>query len=1037
MAMTPSESSPTDMLDRQYSRIAAMVSIALSLITAAAAITVMIASRELPGGLAVYLAGWIGLAAIVLAAGVQLLRGQAWAQRFSLVYYLVVAGFAMIAAAYVLLQSTPAWWVELVKIAAVPEHFAAAVLAPGLVVGCGMALLLVMASAARSRLRYASVVTVTVAAAVTVAVVVNLTAQKDHARINIESSGRGISERTQRILSNLESPVRLTCAYTSADERQKKLAREYGPRTLELLQDMADCSDKVEVVDASSDRQKAEIVNRLGGKLGQEYDKHITFLQAFKERGKDIAEMLRRHRDQWKAATNAEYLNLWSLPAGVNDGLNQGAQTLSEAAEEVGAKLRGSGLANYADLAGTAKQALSRSDEALQDIAAIIRQLAGIGPLAAKNRTGALAKTQEALDAATRMVRVIGTPEKSAPGDPAGVLGRYITAAREASAKCRATADALDSIAGGENARFVVSAGAWRHRVQFAYDQPRLVQVGLGDVYRLRAALIDRTVQESQGLLKAAKKEYQAETIVRMRPMVVWLARSLQQTHEDAEKATAALTKVDAASKVILDRAARDQLFAEVRKPIRALLDEAEKLPEIETTSLPADLGKDNIVIVETQGKTEVVAFDDAWPIKSQDPQARMGAGDVARTFNADGAVGSKILSMTAKPFAVVWITYYQLPRQMQRGSMPADIEPSQLTTLTRQLEQANFIVRQWNIKDPRPDREKDDPETQVLIVLPPPPDMPGPQRGPSMGFNPTHIRRVREVIDSGVPAVFLTLFQPPRRTSMFSPLMPSVYGWAPYLEQDWGLEALTDHLVIPAVPDKNDPGRFRISGERFNYLPLTAFADHPIGRPLRGQRMLWRFLCPVRRRAQVANVTVEPLLTVPASWRDTWATHRIREVFAQFEEGSQIWPDYAKGDLKAPFHVAVAATRAATPGPTSKPGSAPASAPAEPLGPKPTRMVVLGVGQALTDDYLRQPVPVADAKGALTLTEPPQGNVDLVVNSLYWLIGTENYIAAGPAATQLVVITDTARRFLAIVLVGVLPAMAIMAGVAIMAMRR
>ncbi|KKL81060.1 hypothetical protein LCGC14_1998530, partial [marine sediment metagenome] len=84
-----------------------------------------------------------------------------------------------------------------------------------------------------------------------------------------------------------------------------------------------------------------------------------------------------------------------------------------------------SGLANYADLARTAKQALSTSDDALQGIAAIIRQLAAIGPLAAKNQTGALKKTQEAVDAATKMVRVIGTPEKAPPGNPAGILGRY------------------------------------------------------------------------------------------------------------------------------------------------------------------------------------------------------------------------------------------------------------------------------------------------------------------------------------------------------------------------------------------------------------------------------------------------------------------------------------------------------------------------------------------------------------------------------------------------------------------------------------
>ena len=33
-----------------------------------------------------------------------------------------------------------------------------------------------------------------------------------------------------------------------------------------------------------------------------------------------------------------------------------------------------------------------------------------------------------------------------------------------------------------------------------------------------------------------------------------------------------------------------------------------------------------------------------------------------------------------------------------------------------------------------------------------------------------------------------------------------------------------------------------------------------------------------------------------------------------------------------------------------------------------------------------------------MTLTDPPRANADLVVNSVYWLIGKDIYIALGPA---------------------------------------
>ncbi|MBL7133732.1 MAG: hypothetical protein ISS78_06510, partial [Phycisphaerae bacterium] len=260
------------------------------------------------------------------------------------------------------------------------------------------------------------------------------------------------------------------------------------------------------------------------------------------------------------------------------------------------------------------------------------------------------------------------------------------------------------------------------------------------------------------------------------------------------------------------------------------------------------------------------------------------------------------------------------------------------------------------------------------------------------------------------------------------------------YLREDWGIEALTDHLVVPAVADDNDPGKFKISGHRLSYLPLNNFSNNAIGKPLRRQRVLWASLCPIRTDPGLPEgVTVQPLLSIPGDWRDTWATRRFRELVEQFRSGagSKVYPNYAKGDLAAPFDVAVAATRASSTPAQTQPTTTQAATAPDQQRVKSARIVVLGMGQSLTDGYLTQPVPVQDAKGTVTLVDPPRANADVVINSVYWLTGRENYIAAGPAGAQLVLIGKVARTVLATIFVVVLPALVLAAGAMVMVMRR
>ena len=1041
MAMRPSQTAPTEMLDRKYSNTAAVTSIALSLLAAGMLVARMIFGERMPALATAYLTTWVVLLGIVIAAGVSLLRGQIWAQRFSLIYYVVVAGGALVASAAALMPGGATWWQESVH--------AAVVLVVALAGAGGAAVLLVLASAPASRLRYASVVAVTIAAAVTLVVVVNLVghmvARSRFLPLSLETSGLyGLSQRTRRIVGALSTPVRLTCAYTSADEEGKKISSKYGPRTLEILEDMAGLSDKIEVVNANTDAAKARVIARLRGQLGGKADKHIKFLEQFAADSDLTAKSLAEQAEQWRPiSTKTAYLDLWGMSVEIARVLDRLGANTEKARNKVKAELGGSGLVDYAKLADDAEKSVKDTQKALKQVAQLLAQIAEIPIKVTENRQDALKKTAKCVDSVSAMARAIGTPEKPRPSNPSSVLGRFITAARETAHRARIAAKALADIGGPKNANLVGTSRVWQTRLP---GGPGIaLRASFHDLYGLLAQRIDQMVLDSEGLIKAAKADYQADIIVKMRPQVVALATSFNNTHEKVSAATTSLVTVDEQTRKIFNQADNKSLFKDLLARCGNLLAQADKLPELKSSSLTTDITGDNIVIVEAGGKTKVVEFDTVWPLRSGPMgPARPADTEQRRIFDGNTAINSKILSLTStKPFATVLLAYYRpaMPPRMRQMIPPAEIEPAQLNTLKKRLEEANFVVKDWNLGQDMPEPEPDEPATQVLIVLPPPPAMAGPMARAGMGqFGPEHVNKIREAVDSGIHAIFLALFIQPRRMSMFGPVMQPPYGLNGYLREDWGIEALTDHLVVPAVADDNDPGKFKISGHRLSYLPLNNFGNNAIGKPLRRQRVLWASLCPIRTDPRLPEgVTVQPLLSIPGDWRDTWATRRFRELVEQFRSGagSKVYPNYAKGDLAAPFDVAVAATRASSTPAQTQPTTTQAATAPDQQRVKSARIVVLGMGQSLTDGYLTQPVPVQDAKGTVTLVDPPRANADVVINSVYWLTGRENYIAAGPAGAQLVLIGKVARTVLATIFVVVLPALVLAAGAMVMVMRR
>ena len=935
-----------------------------------------------------YMGGWIIVMCLVAAISVQLARGRAGAQRFLLVFWLLVAMVSLLSMLAGALWGLDWWTAPLaLHVLAVPM-LAISLIAVALLVAC---------STARSRLRYASYVTVSLAAAAGIVIVFNMIAQTEYYRRDIQTLGRyGLSQRTRRILQSIQAPVRLTCVYTSSDEKMR--ASDYRPAVLELLEEMQQANPRIEVANAATDSAKAKVVSRLRGQLGAQVEQHTKFLREFNQRTDPLRKAIATEGEMWKALGEDSYVGMWGLQGELVALLGKTSQELERSRSRVARELAASALPDFAGIIEEVIQAFTGDRDTLQARAAELEKIAKIPAAAQANKAAVLAAMDKCVQSVQAMTE--NSRATTQPADASDMLVKSIVSARKAIQDTLAAAKAMENIAGTANAELVrqsrrfqltVPSGTLEVRTDLATFLEKYVAKSLEDIAR-----------ELEGIKRVAKPEYYAQGIRQMNGTAREIRDVVTQVRQAATAAVEALCTIDDASKKILQRAGEKEAFKEILGVIRPLVEDAQKLPALENNTLTKDIVSDNIIIVETGGKAGVVKFDEVWPLKSSGASASEGGGTKEqRVFNGDSAVASKVLVMTSEPFATLVLTYFLPVADAAAVLPPSEIVLEEVSALRKRLEESNFEVRLWNLSEALPVEGGTRPA--VLLVLPPPPTVPLSTHAPATWktFSAEHIAKVRQAIDSGIPAIFLAQFQPPRQVIPQAPPIQPPYGFGEYLAREWGLDVRNDYLVVPAVRDEVVPDRFKIDNQRFAYMPLSNFSDHDIARPLQAQRLLWTWLSPITRTGPVPGVTVWPLLTVPANWESTWATTRLKELISQFQtgEGSYIWPDYAAGDMRVPFDVAVAAVRGGQPT-TRKTATSSATTTSAPAG-KPARIVVMTTAASLVDGYLNQRVSQTDAKGTLTLTDPPWANADLVINSVYWLIGREQYIAAGPVQVK------------------------------------
>jgi len=773
--------------------------------------------------------------------------------------------------------------------------------------------------------------------------------------------------------------------------------------------------------------------------LGVQAGAHRKFVEKFKADAEALQADLEKQAQAWQAYPGDSYLNQWGLAVEISSAIGKSVEKLKQTRKKVDAALGGGGLPDYADLVEQIKKAEESAQSVLDQYTVLVQSVAKIAKAASDpNTQGPVTRqVKKFTDAVATASAAIGSGGAD-PNDPSAVLGKYAQAGNAAADAADELAKALNNIAGEAQAKLV------QQKTHFTVP---MGPVSIPLVYYFReglAASIRQSAEHAASVLKNTKADYQKQFIAQTRKDAAKLVVSANGARQLAENAIKQLGNVEALSRQAFAAAEAGKLFAGPLKEIKAVLAAAEKLPTLKESSISSDITGENIIIVEAgekdARKVKVISFDEVWPLKVRSMgMPTQNQGPQKRQFNGDAALGSRILEVTNEPFALVLLAYWgpgpDTPPQMARMMPRSVLPPETLTSLRKRLEAANFAVQQWNLNEDMPDPNDHKGRQKVLIVLPPAP--PAPQNPyqrqptPMPRFGPENSRKVTDAIASGIPAVFLATFSPQRQVSPFMPPASTPYAWGKYLRDQWGLDVKTDNLVIPAVTDARTPGRYKVDAERFNFLPLSSFTDQPIGKPLQGQRVMWANLCPIVGKLDAhgkpaeppAGVTIQPVLGFGSGEKSTWATRRIQELLTQFQtsEGSNISPDYSAGDLPVPFDLAVAATKAQD----------------KQKGVKPARIVVMTVGASLTDGYMDREVPVRDAKGTLSLADPPRANADLPINSVYWLIGRQGLIASGPMQATMREIPPTLKTVLMVAYCVVLPLIVLAVGGLVMYRRK
>lgn len=371
-----------------------------------------------------------------------------------------------------------------------------------------------------------------------------------------------------------------------------------------------------------------------------------------------------------------------------------------------------------------------------------------------------------------------------------------------------------------------------------------------------------------------------------------------------------------------------------------------------------------NAILVETDADARVVDFSSVWPPIDQ----QAGGSRVPfekRAFKGEEKLTAAILRVTHKEqTAVVFVRYGGQPLFM--GGMMPGMPQGGYSAMKLQLEDANFIVEEWDLKakdtipdiDPKPTRT-------IFVVLKPESQQRNPmmpQQPPEPPFGESHKKALLTAMGDKGRALFIAGWTP----GPFGP-MPSSYEYNDYLKSTWGINVDTSALLIETT--NIAPGKYAVGRRDFYDMDRLETGDHDIVRGSIARQAGLPWCSPLELTSPPPEgVQVSKLITLPK--RDgIWGIKNIQAYQDQMQQHEYLTK--VEGDLEGAFDLAAAAVK----------GDA--------------KIVVVSSREFARDDVAFAKEIGMSAQGLTIRTKNP-GNVTLLVNSLHWLNDNTGFMNIG-----------------------------------------
>lgn len=410
-----------------------------------------------------------------------------------------------------------------------------------------------------------------------------------------------------------------------------------------------------------------------------------------------------------------------------------------------------------------------------------------------------------------------------------------------------------------------------------------------------------------------------------------------------------------------------------------ALETETTKLQELKPPQVEEVLAQlaptSNAILVETENEARVVDFDAIWPPLDQ------GMGTKAkfeqRAFKGEEKLTAAILRATHKEQKAVVLVRYGGPPLLLGGFMPGQA-PAPYAAMKQQLEDANFVVHEWDLKSSDTMPAIDPPPTKtVFVIVKPTPAERGQFGQPSQDppFGESHKQALLAAMGDTGRALFIGGWTP----GPFGP-MPSNYEYNDYLKTNWGIEVDTSALLIETA--EFEPGKHTVGRRDFFNIRGLQAGGHPIlsGEDATTLGLPWS--APLKLIEPVPpGVTRETIVSLPAN-EAVWGVKNIQAYQDQLTERQYM--TRVPGDVVGPFTLGVAATK----------GDAKA-------------VVISSRGFAEDQSAFARVMAFGPSGLEVRLANP--GNVTLVLNSIHWLSDNTQFMNIGkPIESAVLKIGDT-----------------------------